>query len=177
MPAALTAPPAVRRPRWFHSFYWRIALGFTLLVVIVLVGQSLMFSYLLTRQRGAFAPGDPNTQATAIAADVSRALAADPVAPLAPLLGDTASDRRQAVHLVLTDGREAANTPVALRPAIRAQVVAALAGRPHTPAPGAGPTGPVVTAPVQIGGELRGLVVLPPPAERGLFSEVAPAIR
>ena len=76
MPAASAPRPAARRPRWFRSFYWRIALGFTALVVIVLVGQSLMFSYLLTRQQGAFTPGDPNTQATAIAAEVSRALAA-----------------------------------------------------------------------------------------------------
>jgi hypothetical protein len=37
-----------------------------------------MFSYLLTRQQGAFAPGDPNTQATALAARISRALVVDP---------------------------------------------------------------------------------------------------
>ncbi len=141
MPTASAAPLAARRPRWYHSFYWRIALGFTALVVIVLVGQSLMFSYLLTRQQGTFAPGDPNTQATAIAAQISRALAADPGAPLQPILDDV-SGALQGVYLVMKDGRDAANTATPLRPAIRAQVAAALAGRPHTPAPDAGPTGP-----------------------------------
>jgi hypothetical protein len=71
----------------------------------------------------------------------------------------------------MKDGRDAANTATPLRPAIRAQVTAAVAGLPHTPAPDAGPTGPVVSAPVPVAGELRGMVVLPPP-QRGAFSEV-----
>ena len=77
MPAVSPAPAGLR-PLWYRSFYWRIAASFIALVVIVLVGQSLMFSYLLTRPQGAFTPGDPNTSATAIAARVSAALAADP---------------------------------------------------------------------------------------------------
>ena len=82
-----------------------------------------------------------------------------------------AAETRQGVYVVMKDGRQAANSPAPLSPAIRAQATAALAGA-APPASVAGPTGPVVTAPVQIGGELRGLVVLPPPPPRGPFSEV-----
>jgi two-component system, OmpR family, sensor kinase len=160
------------RPLWYRSFYWRIAISFIALVVVVLVGQSLMFSYLLTRPQGAFAPGDPNASATAIAAQVSRALAADPAVPLEPLVREAWPGGPQGVYLVMKDGRAAANREAPLSPAIRAQAAAALAGTPHVPAAGAGPTGPVVTAPVQINGELHGLVVLPPPPPRGAFSEV-----
>ena len=69
--AAVSPVPAGLRPLWYRSFYWRIAASFIALVVIVLVGQSLMFSYLLTRPQGAFTPGDPNASATAVAAHVS----------------------------------------------------------------------------------------------------------
>jgi signal transduction histidine kinase len=172
VPAASPVPPGFR-PRWYRSFYWRIASSFIALVVIVLVGQSLMFSYLLTRPQGAFAPGDPNTSATTIAARLSAALTADPTTSIDVLVREAWPSSRQGVYVLMKDGREAANSPAPLSPAIRAQVTAALAGQEHTPAAGAGPTGPVVTAPVQIAGELRGLVVLPPPPPpRGPFSEV-----
>ena len=158
------------RPLWYRSFYWRIAGSFIALVVVVLVGQSLMFSYLLTRPQGAFAPGNPNAMATAVAARLSAALAADPGQSIQALVSE-AAESRQGVYVLMKDGREAANSPAPLSPAIRAQSSAALAGA-APPASVDGPTGPVVTAPVQIGGELRGLVVLPPPPPRGPFSEV-----
>ena len=170
--AAESPAPAGLRPLWYRSFYWRIAASFIALVVIVLVGQSLMFSYLLTRPQGAFTPGDPNGSATAVAAHVSAALAANPATAIDTLVREAWPGARQGVYLVMKDGREAANVAAPLSPAIRAQVTAALAGQVHTPAADAGPTGPVVTAPVQIAGELRGLVVLPPPPPRGAFSEV-----
>ena len=39
------AAPDGPRPLWYRSFYWRIAVSFIALVIVVLVGQSLMFSY------------------------------------------------------------------------------------------------------------------------------------
>ena len=72
------AAPGGPRPLWYRSFYWRIAVSFIALVIVVLVGQSLMFSVLLTRSQSAFAPGNPNTSPTAVAAEVGAALAAAP---------------------------------------------------------------------------------------------------
>ena len=166
------AAPDGPRPIWYRSFYWRIAISFIALVIVVLVGQSLMFSVLLTRSQNAFAPGNPNTLAAAVAAEVGAALAAAPDASLEAVVRRSGGGARQAIYVLLTDGREASNVTSPLAPAIRAQTAAALTGAaPETP-PGSGPTGPVVSAPVQIAGELRGLVVLPPPPPRGPFSEV-----
>jgi hypothetical protein len=47
-----------------------------------------------------------------------------------------------------------------------------LAGTPPEAAAGDAPTGPVVTAPVQVGRELYGMVVLPPPPPRGMLAAV-----
>lgn len=173
-PPAPSRAPAVHheRPIWYRSFYWRVALSFIALVVIVLVGQSAVFSYLLTRPNGAFAPGDPNAAATAIAARVAAALDAPGAPPLDRLIRDAWPDARQRVHVVLRDGREAGNGAAPLNPAVRAQVAAAMDGREPDADPRLGPSGPVVTAPIQVNGVLRGLVVLPPPPPRGAFSEV-----
>jgi hypothetical protein len=58
------------------------------------------------------------------------------------------------------------------RPAIERQVAATLAGVPLPIVPGDEPTGPVVTAPVQVDRMLIGMVVLPPPPRRGLLANV-----
>jgi hypothetical protein len=58
--------------RLYRSFYWRIGISFVVFVIVVLVGQSLMVGY--ARANGAFAPGNPNAAAAAIAAEVGPAL-------------------------------------------------------------------------------------------------------
>jgi len=168
----MSPDPPGRRPIWSSSFYWRIAISFVGLVIVVLVGQSIMFSYMIARQSGPFAPDNPNAAAAAIATEVSDTLAHDERAPLEDALRAAAADARQGVYLVLKDGRTAANTERPLSTAIRAQVDAVLLGAVAQMDASADATGPVVTAPVQIAGELRGLVVLPPPPRRGVLSEV-----
>ena len=71
---------ASSRPVWYRSFYWRIAASFAALVVLVLVGQSAIVSAVLTRRGGEFAPGDPNREATTVAARVREALRRDDAA-------------------------------------------------------------------------------------------------
>jgi hypothetical protein len=58
----MASPPLVR---WYSSFYWRIGISFVVSVIVVLVAQSLMVGY--ARSAGAFAPGNPNATALAIA--------------------------------------------------------------------------------------------------------------
>ncbi len=168
----MDAPGETPRPVWYRSFYWRIAASFILLVVLVLIAQNAIFSVILTRGRGEFAPPDPNREAAAIAARVQAALRADGNADIAAVLRGDGPPRPRTVYVVMRDGREASSTEVPMPPAVRAQVDAALHGStPATPA-AAFPGGPTVTAPVQIDGVLHGLVVLPPPPERGPFAEV-----
>ena len=66
----------LRSVRWHSSFYWRIGISFVVFVVVVLVAQSLMVGY--ARSSGAFAPGNANATAAAIAAELGKALTDDP---------------------------------------------------------------------------------------------------
>jgi len=168
-PSPLPSPP---RPLWFRSLYWRIAFSFAVLVVLVLVGQSAIVSSVLTRRGGEFAPGDPNREATTVAARLLAALSENADASLASVVRAGGSRGPQAIYVVMKDGREAANTDTPMSPAIRAQVEAALQGAMPAFDPALPPSGPVVMAPVQIDGALQGLVVLPPPPRRGPFAEV-----
>jgi len=159
--------------RWYHSLYWTIAGSFAVLVVVVLVGQSLVVSAMLARAGSPFGPGNPNADATALAASVSAALSRDgDGADIGAILQAFPDAGRLGRYVVLTDGRVVAGGTQPMAPVVQRQVLAALNGTPPDTVAGERPTGPVVTAPVQVHGQLRGLVVLPPPPERGTFSEV-----
>jgi signal transduction histidine kinase len=163
------ASPA-RPVRWYGSFYWRIGISFVVFVAVVLVGQSLMVGY--ARSNGAFAPGNPNAAAAAVAAELGAALTSDPALDLSAFLFHRLPDPGPATHLVMADGRVASQSAQPLREDIARQARAVLAGQSPEAAPGDRPTGPVVTAPVQVNGRLVGLVVLPPPPPHGLLSNV-----
>jgi signal transduction histidine kinase len=163
------ASPA-RAVRWYRSFYWRIGISFVVFVVVVLVGQSLMVGY--ARANGAFAPGNPNAAAAAIAAELGTALSSDPTLDLSRFLAQRPIVPGPSTYIVMADGRTASRSGQPLRAAIEQQVRAMLAGTAPVPTPGDGPTGPVVSAPIQQHGRLIGLVVLPPPPPRGMLSNV-----
>jgi signal transduction histidine kinase len=155
--------------RWYSSFYWRIGISFVVFVIVVLVGQSLMVGY--ARANGAFAPGNPNAAAAAIAAELGTALTSDPELDVAAFLSRR-SDPSPSTHVVMADGRVASRSAQPLRADIERQARAMLAAKAPEPAPDDQPTGPVVTAPVQVNGRLVGLVLLPPPPRRGLLANV-----
>jgi signal transduction histidine kinase len=149
-----------RATRWYRSFYWRIAATFVALVVLVLVAQGFLSNYLtrIPSSRSA------NNLAALVAIDVGRRLAAEPGRDLNPYLRhEYAGD--VPIYVILRDGGFAANTGLPLDGDTRRSLEALIAGRlvmqPDTPP--RLPTPLVVTAPVQVNNELRGLVVLPPP--------------
>jgi signal transduction histidine kinase len=161
-------PPAGRPLPWYSSFYWRIAISFVVLVSVVLIGQSLMVSY-LARSTDPFGPGNPNATATAIATDVGVELARNSRLDLDAYLRSRYNTVRQAAFIVMKDGRVAANSSRQLDEDIRMQVQALLNGLPQRDR--GRPTGPVVSAPIQVGQALRGMVVLPPPPPRGILGD------
>jgi signal transduction histidine kinase len=163
------ASPA-RAVRWYSSFYWRIGISFVVFVVVVLVGQSLMVGY--ARASGAFAPGNPNAAAAAIAAELGAALSSDPALDLSRFLAQQRPGPGPSTHIVMADGRIAASSAQPLRADTERQARAMLAGTVPVTTPGDQPTGPVVSAPIQQHGRLIGLVVLPPPPPRGVLSNV-----
>jgi len=156
--------------RWYSSFYWRIGISFVVFVIVVLVGQSLMVGY--ARANGAFAPGNPNAAAAAIAAELGTALTSDPELDLAAFLSHRLPDPSPSTHVVMADGRVASRSAQPLRADIERQARAMLAAKAPEAALGDRPTGPVVNAPVQVNGRLAGLVLLPPPPPRGLLANV-----
>jgi len=156
---------------WHSSFYWRIAVSFVVFVAVVLVGQSVMVSYVV-RSGGSFGPGNPNAQGAVIGAELGQALARDPALDLSSFLREHNQGGRRTVFVVARDGRVGASSPEPLRDDIRRQVTAVLDGLPPRSVPGEAPTGPVVTAPVQVDGRLVAMVVLPPPPQRGLMADV-----
>src|SRR3954471_1867516 len=151
------------RVRWYGSFYFRIGFGFVVFVVAVLAAQSAMFTYIMAR-RGPFTGQSPNTVAAIVAAGVGAALADNPGVDLQAFV-DREYQRLQPVYLVMADGRIVANRdePLAddLRMAARGLLdgSAARGREPRIEGP------PVVMTPIQVGGALRGMVVLPPRAQ------------
>jgi signal transduction histidine kinase len=158
---SLTSAPA--RLRWFRSFYWRIAASFVLVMLAVIVAQSLMFSYMISRWNAQDPSRSPNSVASAAAADVAAALEANRGLDLTAHLQSHYGRGPYGVFVVTRDGRVADNGIGRLPPDVLRAAEAVLAGTsPHMPGRRPRLTGPVVTAPVHINGQLEGLVVLPP---------------
>jgi two-component system OmpR family sensor kinase len=157
MPTPAASPAA----RWYRSFYFRIGFSFVVFVVALVVAQGAIFSYMV-RVNGPIGPRPPNILAAIVAADVGAALARDPGLDLR---GYVAAEyaQLQTIALVMKDGTVASNRREPLAEGVRRSVDAVLSGQrfgrgnePRIEGP------PVVTAPIQVGGELRGMVVLPP---------------
>jgi two-component system OmpR family sensor kinase len=147
---------------WSRSLYWRIALSFALFTAMMLVGQNLLFSYLRERPNPSFL--SPNAVAMVVAADMQDAIAASPPADLDAYLRRKYADTPQRIYVALRDGHIGGNTAAPMPEDIRRATVATLAGADVREATSRIETrGPVVTAPIQVGSELRGIVVLPPP--------------
>jgi signal transduction histidine kinase len=163
------ASPA-RAVQWYSSFYWRIGISFVVFLVVVLIGQSLMVGY--ARANGAFAPGNPNAAAAAIAAELGLALTSDPALDLSTFLARQRPVTGPTTHIVMANGPVVSRSGQPLRADIERQARAMLAGAAPVPAPGDVPTGPVVSAPIQQDGRLVGLVILPPPPPRGVLANV-----
>src|SRR6266542_1416870 len=162
------------RSRWYRSFYWRIGVSFVVLVVVVLVAQSVFFGYWLARSNFEDTTHSPNNRAARIAAELGAVLTQHPSQDLAAdlhayLAGER--DRGPGVFVVMKDGHAASSSDEPLPEEIRRSAHAALAGVDLSRS-GMTPklSGAFVSAPILVGNELRGLVVLPPPPTRGEIS-------
>ncbi|OFV90335.1 MAG: hypothetical protein A3H95_03470 [Acidobacteria bacterium RIFCSPLOWO2_02_FULL_64_15] len=157
---------------WYRSFYWRIGLSFVVMVVAVLVAQSAMFNYLLSHSEASL-PG-PNNLAASVAADIGSTLVNYPDSDLQQHVLSQYGGQSYRVYVVMKDGTTAANTAEALSDDLHRSAEAALMGTDLRKA-ARQPVirGPVVTAPIQVAGELRGMVVLPPPPPGVLGRDVA----
>ena len=169
----------MNRSRWYRSFYWRIGISFLVLVVAVIVVQSVMFSHRM-RSASAF-PRAPHLRAAGIAAEIGSALSQEPNYDAAAYLRRSYRGDRQHIYIVTKDGAVSGNTAEPLADDTRRSALAMMGVVGSDPRTARGgdrggqtpnSTGPVVTAPVQVAGELRAIVVFPPPPMGGLSREV-----
>ena len=150
------------RNRWYRSFYWRIGVTFVLLVALVILAQGAASTYLTQRPNA----HSPNNLAAIVAADVAALLAHEPARDLGEHLRREYSGGGQRIYVLLKNDVVIANTSEPLEEDVRRSMKALLDGVNFAAAgtPPSLPTPLIVTAPVQVGNELRGMVVLPPPA-------------
>ena len=156
------------KSRWYRSFYWRIGVGFVVFVIAVIVAQSVMFGYLMSRSNAALHGPSPNSFATIVEGDLGSALAADPAMDLQAHLVREFGGSSFHVCVVMRNQQVACNSAQPLSDLARRCAVAALNGTDYKRAGGdpniAGP--PIVMAPIQLRKELVGMVVVPPMAPR-----------
>ena len=123
---SLTSAPAPLR--WFRSFYWRIATSFVLVMLAVIVAQSLMFGYMISRWNTQDPSRSPKNVASAAAADVGAALEANRELDLAAHLQTHYGRGPYGVFVVTRDGRVAGNGIGRLPPEVLRSAEAVLAG-------------------------------------------------
>jgi two-component system, OmpR family, sensor kinase len=153
---------------WSRSLYWQIAVSFAVFTLGMLLVQNMLFRYLLERPDPSFL--SPNAMALLVAADMQQAVVTDTSVDLDDYLRQKYAGTRQPVYVVLKDGRIGGNRREPLSDDMRRATVAMLAGGDvRTATKQMQSRAPIVTAPIQLGNELRGIVVLPrPPLESGL---------
>jgi signal transduction histidine kinase len=153
---------------WSRSLYWRIAVSFAVFTLGMLLVQNMLFRYLLERPDPSFL--SPNAMALLVAADLQQRVVSDVSVSLDEYLRQKYAGTRQPVYVVLKDGRIGGNRSEPLSDDMRRATVAFLGGGNVREATAQMQSrAPIVTAPIQLGNELRGIVVLPPPPpETGL---------
>lgn len=135
--------------------------------------QSLVFSYMMARSSPTFL--SPNILALTVAADVQDVLERDPSIDLQRYLEEKYRTAPLGLYVMLKDGRVAGNSTTAMPDDIRRATAATLAGNKRDVTLRMETTGPIVTSPIQIDNQLRGIVVLPPPPPGGVVRAVGRA--
>ena len=96
-------------PRWYHSLYWRIALGLFAFLALMLAAQGALFLWITDRIAGSMPARDPRRLAILVASDVGAALSADPALDLTEYVRDQYGHVFQTFVVVMQDGRIASN--------------------------------------------------------------------
>ncbi len=163
---------------WYRSLYWRIALGFVLLLAALLAVQGGAFLW-LTGRADAFLTGrSPAELSTSIASDLSRALTAQPTLDIDSYVNRRYPNTFRPFAVVMKDGRSILSRGIPPPPNIdrlaRGQLAGVWSGRgrgwPWRPAGGrgrgGGPRPLFELAQISVNGAVVGAVAVssaPPP--------------
>jgi len=149
---------------WYRSFYWRIGITFVLFVVVILVTQGLILSYVISSEDAQDQYRAP-VLAAEVAADVASVLARDPGADVGAHLRSRypPEEARRFVFVALRGGPMFSSTTEEVPESIRLTAMSAFGERPlaFTDA-----VRPITTTPLLVNRQFAGLVlvlVLPRP--------------
>ena len=124
-------------PVWYRSLYWRFALGFVLLLAVLLVVQGVVFLW-MTGQMDELSPTRTSAQfASAIADQVSAALTDRPDLDLEGFVRSNFGRALRGFAVVMLDGRLVISDRMPVPPQLVGQVRRRLSGDP--PGRGGGP--------------------------------------
>jgi two-component system sensor histidine kinase BaeS len=159
------------KPSWYHSLYWRIALGLIAFLGLALAAQGLLFIWMTDRIAGSMPARSPRQLAFLVAADLSSALERDPSIDVEAHLRQQYGSVFQPIVVLMRDGRAATNrdTPAELEEELREELArfasrprfeARRGGRPGPPAQNPGPRRRADFAPIRVEGEVVGAVAV-----------------
>jgi two-component system OmpR family sensor kinase len=100
---------AARRPAWFRSLYWRIALGSMAVLAVLLLAQALVFLWMSGTIATTLLGQSPDRIAAEAAREVADALKKDPSLDLEKFVRDRYGSLTQPLMVVLEDGRAVRN--------------------------------------------------------------------
>ena len=110
------------KPLWYHSLYWRIALGLFAFLALMLTAQGALFLWMTDRIAGSMPARSPRRLAALVASDVSGAMNANPNLDLQQYLPEQYGETLQTFVVIMRDGRTFSNhddVPEALLEAVR----------------------------------------------------------
>ena len=90
---------------WYHSLYWRIAIGFIVCVAGLLVAQATLFVWLAGRANASESSRSPAHFATSVASNIADTLEDDPQADVGKALRDEFGRSAYRLMVVMQDGR------------------------------------------------------------------------
>jgi signal transduction histidine kinase len=117
-------------PAWYRSLYWRIALGFVVLLALMLVLQGAVFLWMTGRMPELFPSRSPAQFAATIAGDLSATLAARPQVDLETYLHEQYRRSFHSYVVVMRDGRTIVSRHIPPAPETARNARARLFGEP-----------------------------------------------
>lgn len=153
-------------PRWFHSLYVRIAVGFVALLAALLLAQAVLFLWLSGRLDDSPQGRTAQQLADFVARELSSAMAIEPTLDLEAHIRVEFSEIKRPFAVLMHDGRRATNRPGALPRGFpgppRGPRGARGRGGPGGSGLRGGPGGGPDSAPIIANGVQVGIVAVPP---------------
>ena len=154
-------------PVWHRSLYWRIALGLTAFLALLLLAQGLLFIWMTDRIAGSMPARSPRRLAVLAASDVAGALDREPTLDLTAYVEEQYGHVFRPLFVVMRDGRLVSNhgtaVPAELEARLRFQLARLTRGR-RIRTELRGPRGGSEVAAIVVNGEVVGAVAVPPGA-------------